>query len=123
MNVKIGLAMLFGEGLWAAASPALAAPPARVGTCAYSRITWVGQRVGPNTGSAVRLRNGVNGVSYDQIAPVNLSRVGDRVFTCLISIPRNCPPGDVRGRIYTTTNLRRMESWTLPDSPHFCGGA
>ena len=31
--------------------------------------------------------------------------------------------GDARGRIYTTTNLRTLESWTMPDSEHQCGGA
>ncbi len=51
------------------------------------------------------------------------SRKGDKVYVCLMSILANCPPGDDRGRVYTTTNLRTMESWTLPDSEHSCGGA
>ena len=130
MKTKIGLAIIVGAGLWAAATPALAAPPARVGSCAYSTIARVGQRlVGengrqiPDSGSAVELRNGVYGVSYGQVEAVARSRVGDRVFTCLISIPRRCPPGDARGRMYTTTNLRTEESWTLPDAQHRCGGA
>jgi hypothetical protein len=25
--------------------------------------------------------------------------------------------------MYTTTNLRTLDSWTLPDSQHMCGGA
>ena len=31
--------------------------------------------------------------------------------------------GDNRGKIYTTTNLRTLDSWTLTDSEHSCGGA
>ena len=61
--------------------------------------------------------------TYEQVAAVNGSRPGDRVITCLVSIPRGCPPGDDRGRLYTTTNLRTEDSWTLPDSQHRCGGA
>jgi hypothetical protein len=45
------------------------------------------------------------------------------VRICLVSLPQNCPPGDTRGRIYKTTNLRTRQSWTLPDSEHSCGGA
>ena len=71
----------------------------------------------------MELANGVYGVSYEQVPAVQASRRGDRVITCLISIPQHCPPGDARGRVYTTTNLRTEESWTLPDSQHRCGGA
>jgi hypothetical protein len=42
---------------------------------------------------------------------------------CLVQLPFACPAGDVRGRWYTTTNLRTLESWTLPDAEHGCGGA
>jgi hypothetical protein len=38
-------------------------------------------------------------------------------------LPTNCPPGDHRGKLYTTTNLRTEEAWTLPDAEHGCGGA
>ena len=108
-----------------------ARPPTVPGTCVLTRIREVTQRledgvtgrVIPDSGSAVMLENGVYGVSYSQVEAVNVSRRGDRVYTCLIAIPRDCPPGDARGRIYTTTNLRTQESWTLPDSAHGCGGA
>src|SRR5688572_18203642 len=99
------------------------AKPTRVGTCAFTSVASVHQRlVGedrreiPDSGSSVELANGVYGVSYEQVAAVNNSRPGDRVITCLVSIPRGCPPGDNRGRLYTTTNLRTEESWTLQDS-------
>jgi hypothetical protein len=105
-------------------------PPRALGACAFTRIAAVERRLVdernrpvPDSGSAVRLANGVYGVSYDSVPAVEHSRRGDRVFTCLISIPARCPPHDDRGRFYTTTNLRTRESWTLPDAEHMCGGA
>jgi hypothetical protein len=41
----------------------------------------------------------------------------------MIAIPGGCPPGDRRGKVYSTTNLRTWEAWTLSDSQHLCGGA
>ena len=52
-----------------------------------------------------------------------LKRVGDPVTLCLVSIPRNCPPGDDRGKVYSAANWRTQERWSLPDSQHSCGGA
>lgn len=106
-------------------------PPATLGTCAFTTIAWVGQRLGdgsgrpivPSPGSSVRLADGVLGVSYDDVPAIQRSRVGDRAMTCLAKLPRSCPPGDRRGRWYTTTNLRTDEAWTLPDAEHGCGGA
>jgi hypothetical protein len=117
-----------------AAAQRRAAPPSaiptRVGTCAFTRIRQVTQRledgnnhVIPGSGSAVKLANGVYGVSYGQVGAVNSSRRGDPVWTCLMSLPQHCPPGDKRGKIYTTTNMRTLRPWTLPDSEHSCGGA
>jgi hypothetical protein len=105
--------------------------PVRVGSCAFTRIKsvetrWsdgVTSRPVPNSGSAVRFHNGLGQVSYEQVPGVDRSRPGDAVFMCLIKRPHHCPRGDNRGKIYTTTNLRTDESWTLPDSEHMCGGA
>ena len=91
--------------------------PVRVGTCAFSRVREVGQRledgvthrVVPDSGSIVTLANGLYQVSYGQVEAVNESRRGDPVYTCLMKLPRGCPPGDTRGRLYTTTNLRTEE--------------
>lgn len=102
-----------------------------LGTCARTTIKQITQRLEdgrthrmiPNSGSAVMLSNGVYGVSYDELAPVNESKAGDAVYTCLVKVPRNCPPNDHRGKLYTTTNLRTENSWTLPDAEHMCGGA
>jgi hypothetical protein len=106
-------------------------PPTRPGTCAYTHVRVVTQRledgtthrVIPDSGSAVEFANGLYQVSYEQVASVNRSRRGDPVYICLVKLPQNCPPGDDRGKLYTTTNLRTEESWTLGDSQHGCGGA
>ena len=102
-------------------------PIARVGQCVNSRIIAIHPRLegDPNfeSGVGVELANGIYGVSYGSVRAVRRSRVGDRVRSCLVSIPHGCPPGDDRGREYRTTNLRTRQSWTLPDSQHMCGGA
>jgi hypothetical protein len=115
----------------AAASDNRAGNLPTLGACVRTTVKAVTQRLEdgrthrtiPDSGSAVELRNGVYGVSYDQVGAINESRAGDPVYTCLVKVPHNCPPGDNRGKLYTTTNLRTEQSWTLPDSEHSCGGA
>ncbi len=105
--------------------------PQRVGLCVTTRIKAVETRLvdGANntpmagSGSAVRFENGGYQVSYDTVPAIEHSRRGDPVRLCLIQIPRPCPPGDDRGRLYKTTNLRTHRSWTLRDAEHMCGGA
>jgi hypothetical protein len=112
-------------------APAAAEPlPTEVGQCATARVKQVETRLQDgsgrpvaDSGSAIAFFNGGYQVSYEQIAAVDSSRRGDLVRICLIEIPRDCPPGDVRGRVYRTTNLRTRLEWTLPDSEHGCGGA
>jgi len=132
MAFVIGLAAL---ALAVQADAQRRAPPRplvlRVGTCVRTTIRQVSQRledgvthrVIPDSGSAVEFANGLYQVSYEQVPAVNQSRRGDPVFVCLMSLPTHCPPGDDRGKLYTTTNLRTEDSWTLPDSEHGCGGA
>jgi hypothetical protein len=102
-------------------------PIARVGQCVNTRIVAIHARLEGDTnfesGIGVELANGIYGVSYESVRAVRRSRVGDRVRSCLVSIPHGCPPGDDRGREYRTLNLRTRQSWTLPDSQHSCGGA
>ena len=119
-----------------AAALALATPcfaeklPKHVGDCAATKVQKIetrlvdgsGQPV-KDSGSAIEFANGGYQVSYDAVAEIEVSRPGDAVKICLVSIPRPCPPGDKRGRVYKTTNLRSEGSWTLPDSEHSCGGA
>jgi hypothetical protein len=103
--------------------------PAVPGTCVPTTIASVetrlmdGSKPIPGSGSAVVFANKGYQVSYEEIPEISASRRGDRVYMCLMQIPQGCPPGDERGRVYTTTNLRTMQSWTLPDAEHMCGGA
>jgi hypothetical protein len=107
--------------------------PARIGTSVATTITRIGTRFsdrlvkpqadGIDEGTSVDLKNGVYGISYAYVEAVARSRIGDRAITCLVALPTGCPKGDDRGKMYTTTNLRTLDSWTLPDSQHMCGGA
>jgi len=120
-----GLLMALGHG--AAADPL----PGRVGQCGETTIKKISQRLEdgstgrpiPGSGSAVNFANGGYQVSYEEEPAIGHSRRGDRVRICLVKLPEDCPPGDNRGRMYKTTNLRTHQSWTLPDSEHSCGGA
>ena len=110
---------------------AIAQVPTSEFTCARTTIARLEHRLQDGTngsfvrtsGSAVRFTNGLYQVSYAELEAVQQSRNGDPVFICLVRIPQNCPPGDNRGRMYTTTNLRTLNSWTMADSEHGCGGA
>jgi len=120
------LSLMIGQGHAAAQSL-----PSRPGICGLTTITdiftrLVDRRTGkslPASGSVIIFANGGQQVSEVDISAIMKSRKRDKVYMCLISLPTDCPPGDNRGREYTTTNLRTMESWTLPDSVHTCGGA
>jgi hypothetical protein len=99
--------------------------PTRVGACVRTTIKSIETRLQgvPGSGSAVSFGNGGYQVSYDAVPAIERSKAGDRVWMCLVSIPRHCPKGDNRGRVYRTTNLRTHQIWKLPDSEHMCGGA
>jgi hypothetical protein len=99
--------------------------PKRVGDCAKTKIKSVETRLenAPDSGSAVSFRNGGYQVSYDTVPAIVHSKAGDPVRMCLVSIPKHCPKGDHRGKVYRTTNLRTHKSWKLMDSEHMCGGA
>lgn len=105
--------------------------PTQIGKCVETTISHIGTRLQdartrtpiPGSGSTVTFANHGVQVSYEEVPEIARSQVGDPVRLCLVSVPANCPPGDDRGRIYKTTNLRTRESWTLPDSQHSCGGA
>jgi hypothetical protein len=105
--------------------------PLRLGECVQTRIEQISTRLQngeggrpiKGSGSAVTYTNGLYGVSYEQVYGVDHSRRGDPVTVCLVSIPRGCPPGDDRGRVYSAINHRTHLTWQLPDSEHMCGGA
>ena len=115
-----------------ASVPALAADlPTRVGQCVQTTVKSVETRLAdgatnrpvPGSGSAISFANGGYQVSYEQLRAVDSSHSGDPARMCLVSVPKDCPPGDDRGREYKTTNLRTHRSWNLPDAEHSCGGA
>jgi len=103
--------------------------PTEVGQCANTTIKRIGSRfaddinANPDDGSAVQFANDGWQISYDKEPGLLHAEVGDPVMMCLVELPKDCPPGDDRGKVYTTTDLRTEESWTLPDSQHTCGGA
>lgn len=101
--------------------------PTKLLTCGGSIIREIGARLEGDTGMSsgfhVWLKNDGVTVDYETPEAVRTSKVGDHVLVCLIYIPKDCPPGDSRGRVYTVTNLRTLRSWSGPDSQHSCGGA
>jgi hypothetical protein len=88
--------------------------PTQILTCGGSEITEVGPRLEGDAnfslGTSVSYKNGGTQVSFDAIQAVINSKKGDHVLICLVFVPEHCPAGDTRGKIYTTTNLRTLES-------------
>jgi hypothetical protein len=105
--------------------------PSRIGQCASTHIETLTTRLGddpletagPEAGSAATFTNGGTAVSYDREPGLAASKVGELVEMCLISIPRDCPKDDERGRVYYSLDLIAKGTWALPDSQHLCGGA
>ena len=99
--------------------------PRAIGDCVTTAISSIGTRLEdtPGSGTAIAYRNKIYGVDYSTVQEVEASKVGDLIKLCLVSLPKHCPPGDERGRVYSATNLRTKATWTLPDSEHMCGGA
>ena len=104
--------------------------PTTIFSCGGSIIKDIGARLANDknfeTGAHVNLKNGGFSVAYQgdpTLSAIRDSKLGDHVLVCLVYIPKHCPPGDNRGKVYTITNLRTLQSWTLPDSQHECGGA
>lgn len=101
--------------------------PDKILSCGGSSITSIRSRLegdtNMSTGFHVSFKNGGVTIDYETPNAVRTSKVGDHVLVCLVYIPKQCPPGDNRGRAYTVTNLRTLTSWTARDSQHSCGGA
>jgi uncharacterized protein YecT (DUF1311 family) len=115
--------------------------PSRVGECRQSVVTGkqtrfegatpgeVGGEVGISFGGGLHLYP--QAVS-DLPPKANVDRLlirgdhflkGDRVTLCLVSKPKDCPPGDDRGKIYSVENMRNSVRMKGVDSWHMCGGA
>lgn len=48
---------------------------------------------------------------------------GDKVKVCLASVPKDCPPGDDRGKGYSITNYKNHKTFSGTPDWHSCGGA
>ncbi len=104
--------------------------PSRPGECVRTRIVSITTRFGEaiafenqDAGTAIGFANGGYQVSYGRGDAFAEVAAGDDAVVCLMSIPRDCPAGDERGRLYYTLDLRTQTQWVLPDSQHLCGGA
>lgn len=104
--------------------------PEKLGDCASTTITSLTDRTGKPleqaeaySGTVVEFANGGSQVSYGSEGALLGSQVGQAVSLCLIAIPRDCPPGDGRGRLYLGLNHFTQGTWVLSDTQHMCGGA
>ncbi|MFH1401420.1 MAG: hypothetical protein ABIG40_00380 [Parcubacteria group bacterium] len=105
--------------------------PTEVDQCVTTTVSKIGTRLVDGitgqgvegSGSAIEYLNGGYQVSYDIIEGIENSVPGDVVNLCLIAVPKECPPGDDRGKLYRAINLRTGESWEALDAQHMCGGA
>ena len=106
--------------------------PSAVGQCADTTITSITDRFGADLtpskkgsekGTFIRFSNSGVQVSLVKERSIVRSQVFDKVNMCLVEIPKGCPAGDNRGRLYKTTNLRTGESWSLPNDIKSCSGA
>lgn len=106
-------------------APGAEALPAKVGDCVETQVEFVGTRLSEvaDSGTAIEFTNGLSLVSYDQIPAAAESKEGDKVKACLEALPKNCPVGDERGKVYRVENLRTGKSFSMSDSAHACGGA
>jgi hypothetical protein len=106
--------------------------PGKVGECADTTITSItdrygddltpaGSKKGTDKGTIVRFSNSGVQVSLEKERAVARSQIFDKVNMCLVAVPKDCPAGDARGRVYKTTNLRTGESWSLANDVRSCG--
>ena len=123
--VEIAESMAAGKPAQPATARNADGVPSAVGQCVSTAIKEIGYRLEgtPDSGDLIVYTNGETQVSYDPIPGAKGSRPGDRVELCLVSIPKKCPKGDTRGRVYKATNMRTGKTWSASNSSHYCGGA
>jgi hypothetical protein len=108
-----------------------AKPPTQVGQCSDTFVANVGSRLADGatgqpiagSGTVISFTNGMSLVSYDTVPAAAASKLKDKVKMCLYSVPKNCPPGDNRGKFYNVMNYRTHGKFRMSDSQHLCGGA
>lgn len=104
--------------------------PTKPAQCVKTRIKEVATRFGnplaadnADQGIYVGYANGGGVISYDRDKSFDGVAVGQPAVLCLVTIPRDCPAGDNRGRLYYTLDEATHGSWLTTDSQHSCGGA
>ena len=99
--------------------------PTREYQCVYTTVKEIGTRLLniPGSGTSITFNNDIYLVRYDSVQQAEMSRKNDKVKICLMEVPKNCPPGDERGKAYTVINLRTNRVFNMADSSHVCGGA
>src|SRR5215475_1302923 len=90
------------------AAAATNAVPKKVGACVETSLKEIATRLEgvADSGSLVVYKNNIVGESYDTIKAITKAKVGDKITLCLTSIPKNCPPGDDRGKTYSAFDHR-----------------
>lgn len=100
-----------------------------VGPCLWTEVSWVGTRLTahgepiPYSGTALTFTTGLYLVSYDTVVEAENQQPGDRVQICVVSRPRDCPPGDRRGSVFRVHDPERGTTFVMADAQHECGGA
>lgn len=78
---------------------------------------------GLTQGVSVAFANRLFQTGRDDVPALRRARTGDAVSVCLVRLPRGCPRGDDRGKVYLTLDHRTGETWRLANAHHLCGGA
>ncbi len=104
-------------------------PEKRPGPCLWTEVTRVGTRLTVHgeplagSGTSITFSTGLSLVEYHEVPEAEILRPRDRVRICVVSRPRDCPPGDRRGSIFRVTDPERGTTFEMPDAQHMCGGA
>jgi hypothetical protein len=101
--------------------------PEQIGQCIDNIVEEVAPRLSDDknfeNGVSIMFGNGAFQISFDRVQAVIDSQESDPVSICLTQLPKGCPPGDDRGKVYKTTNKRTGQSWEMANDTHTCGGA
>ena len=138
LTAALGSLILAADGLSAGSAKAHA-PTQVIGTCRFTTVESKRFRMAPSPGDAgykpsdsplgkevlISLTNGIGVYAGDGDAFIlsNDFAPGHSVKVCLLSVPKNCPPGDQRGKTYSLTDQQTRRSLKGIDSWHLCGGA
>lgn len=138
ISANLAAVLMAVEGLAMAAARA-EAPPRSEGTCSSTTVESKRFRMARSPGDPgytpsdnpagkevlISLNNGIGVYAGDGDAFILSPHFasGHPVTLCLIEVPKHCPPGDNRGKIYTLTDRKTGRTVRGIDSWHLCGGA